>query len=864
MKLRKNIPKLKSTIIYNKKITIRFSKPQYYKVLGEEVRRLPLRDKEKYKYGARKKDDVTEMFSKYKSLLEQKSNGYFHVIKGIYDSNVQAAQSNATPPTHTSLISLIASVPVLITAYNRIRGNKGSMTLGAMLSFHRNRNLNSAQRRFLSSIPNLPDGINYTTFKVCSDLLKKGLYPWGASRRIYIDKPGQPDKKRPITIPPFMDRVIQTAILTILEAIYEPWFEIQNRSFGFRKRKGVHDAIYSLTRRENKGMITAIEGDIKGAYDNVDRNKLLTILSKRIKDRKVLKLIENRLDYQFFDQETQSYVEEGKGIPQGGIDSPYLWNIYMNEFDNHIQAHVTNRLESINKKIRGNLDKRSKSITKELAAVIFKRRSLIKTIALSQQYKSKDKYDEFVKSKKPGSQAVKVKFQDFFKNPKYLQTIDGKLFLTPEVRYQLMKQVKKTRHIAINLPGSNPNKAVLRFVYARYADDWIILGNFPKRLAEEIKKHAAEWLKSELNAQLAEDKTLITDIRNPNTPAHFLGFEIRCFRKKKLAYKVSNFGGRPVLTRVAGSEISSYPDQQRLISRLHMKGYCTKNGKPLPQSWMSTLETFALISRFNAVLLGFGNFYHGFVPKSTLNRWVYIIRFSLLKTLAQKYDTNIKNIFTRFGIRTATGNTISYTVTNTFNEKGVEKVMSKTWKLLTEKDVQERCLTNLRFKQVEGNFKSIEFDRRIPFYSPPILDDKSRDPSIKDDDWTNKIMWVNLRTQASLDAPCCRCGSTVNVQMHHIKHIRKILYSEIPDDKPWLNIMALRNRRQIPVCRECHMNVIHRGTYTGANLKTLHNPPIHTKRGYDNRLINIENYVTPSRKEFYSRNLAEKGWVEVK
>lgn len=55
-----------------------------------------------------------------------------------------------------------------------------------------------------------------------------------------------------------MDRVVQTSILRVLESIYEPWFEIQNRSFGFRSRKGVHDAIYSLTRTENKGLDIAI------------------------------------------------------------------------------------------------------------------------------------------------------------------------------------------------------------------------------------------------------------------------------------------------------------------------------------------------------------------------------------------------------------------------------------------------------------------------------------------------------------------------------------------------------------------------------------------------------------------------------
>ena len=85
-----------------------------------------------------------------------------------------------------------------------------------------------------------------------------------------------------------MDRVVQAAILRVLESIYEPWFDHLNRSFGFRPHKGVWDAMINLKRKENRGLFRAIEGDIKGAYDNVQRKKLIEILSKRIKDRKVL------------------------------------------------------------------------------------------------------------------------------------------------------------------------------------------------------------------------------------------------------------------------------------------------------------------------------------------------------------------------------------------------------------------------------------------------------------------------------------------------------------------------------------------------------------------------------------------------
>ena len=75
-----------------------------------------------------------------------------------------------------------------------------------------------------------------------------------------------------------MDRVVQATILRVLEAIYEPWFDKLNRSFGFRPNKGCHDAIYNITRKETRGLTTAIEGDIKGAYDNVSKEKLIKCL----------------------------------------------------------------------------------------------------------------------------------------------------------------------------------------------------------------------------------------------------------------------------------------------------------------------------------------------------------------------------------------------------------------------------------------------------------------------------------------------------------------------------------------------------------------------------------------------------------
>lgn len=804
----------------------------YYEVLGEDIRSLPERDKEKSKISTPRHEIVTQLLEDYKLRLKEKANGYFHVLKGIYNQNALAACKSQSPPKHSNLLSLVASIPVLIVSYRRIRSNKGASTLGAMLSYHESKRLNPVQRKLINNTLTAPDGLSYKVFELTCSLLKQGKYPWGASRRIYIDKPGQPGRLRPITIPPFMDRVVQTAILLVLESIYEPWFEIQNRSFGFRKGKGVHDAIYAATRMENKGHTRAIEGDIKGAYDNVNREKLISILSKRIVDRKFLNLIRSRLDYTFFDVVENKYVKESRGIPQGGIDSPYLWNIYMMEFDVYIQNYLSDLFKKLNTKVLGPECRKPNFLTRLTVELRGEKVSILNKLRLFRKYKT---FDSIVSGKT--KEALKGLY------------LGESGECTRETRYGLIRRVHAIRAQLLSIPVTEPGKAYLRFIYIRYADDWIIMGRFTEQLAVDIRSHISDWLAENLDASLAEEKTLITDLQKG--PAHFLGFQVFRERNTKLAYK------KGFLTRTTGWEIKATPDVQRLISRLHMKGYCTKEGNPKPMSWMSRLETFALISRFNSVLLGLGNFYYGFVPKSSLNRWIYIIRFCLLKTLAQKYNTTIKGIFARFGVRTPTGNTISFKVRNVFQKQGTSMAMSKTWTLLTQLDLQDLCKGDARYSRCKKVFNKIEYDKEIT----PMGGNPNVEPSIRDDRWIDHIHWVNLRTSASFDLPCCICGSPGPIQMHHIKHVRKVRYSCLPKDKPHLRVMFLRNRKQIPVCQYCHINRIHAGTYYGPNLKFFASTGTLTNRGYDNRLVIIENQINKSDKEYYAKTLAEKGWV---
>jgi len=130
-------------------------------------------------------------------------------------------------------------------------------------------------------------------------------------------------------------------------------------------------------------------------------------------------------------------------------------------------------------------------------------------------------------------------------------------------------------------------------------------------------------------------------------------------------------------------------------------------------------------------------------------------------------------------------------------------------------------------------------------------------PKVTQDKYLEAIHWTSLRTQAAFDMPCCICGYENDVEMHHIKHIRKTPYREL-EKITYKQMMALRNRKQIPVCRNCHMNQIHKGEYSGPSLETLHS----TKLLVDNRTLHVESFVKPGR-EYFAKTLPEKGWKKI-
>ena len=211
---------------------------------------------------------------------------------------------------------IIQCKELFLLAYANLYANKGALTPGV----HPEDTIDGMSMKRIESIRNK---------------LRKGEYQWTPVRRTYIGKRNS-KKLRPLGMPGWNDKLLEEVIRLVLSAYYEPQF--RDSSHGFREGRGCHTALKRIAKK-GEGTRWFIEGDIEGCFDNIDHDVLMRILKRKIKDNLFLKLLREMLKAGYM--ENWGYHKTYSGTPQGGILSPLLTNIVLNELDMFVEDELT-------------------------------------------------------------------------------------------------------------------------------------------------------------------------------------------------------------------------------------------------------------------------------------------------------------------------------------------------------------------------------------------------------------------------------------------------------------------------------------------------------------------------------------------
>lgn len=162
--------------------------------------------------------------------------------------------------------------------------------------------------------------------------LRTDAYRPQAIQRVWIPKPGRPEQ-RPLGVPTVRDRVVQTALVHVLEPILDATFA--EHSYGFRPGRGCHPALERVEQLLDEGHVYVVDADLQSYFDTIPHDRLLALLRERVSDPRILRWVQMFLEQGVLDGLTGWAPEAG--TPQGAVLSPLLANLYLNPLD-HLLA----------------------------------------------------------------------------------------------------------------------------------------------------------------------------------------------------------------------------------------------------------------------------------------------------------------------------------------------------------------------------------------------------------------------------------------------------------------------------------------------------------------------------------------------
>jgi hypothetical protein len=313
-----------------------------------------------------------------------------------------------------------------------------------------------------------------------------------------------------------------------------------------------------------------------------------------------------------------------------------------------------------------------------------------------------------------------------------------------------------------------------RLKYCRYADDFVVAFTGPKAEAEAIKKHLHIFLHEELRLTLSHEKTLITHAKTQ--AAKFLGYEIVTLHNNRKRSKRTNSSKKNTKCRSINGNIGLRVPQ----TVLHEKGQrYLRHGKPIHRAELINDSDFTIIATYQLEYRGLVNYYKMAFNLGTLSYLKWVMEQSLVKTLAGKHKTSVRQIYEKYRVYLNNEGKVYKGLQVTIPREGKPSLVATWGGIPLTWDIQA----------------TLQDQRKLT------------------------LGWRSELEQRLLAQVCERCGATRitdKIEVHHIRALKDLEKYTGRETPLWVKKMAARRRKTLVLCRTCHEE-IHAGHPIGGN-----------------------------------------------